>query len=193
MRAQTLFGFLAAVFVATVPCLADIVVLEPSCTTSIVGETEDGTDSRLLLLFDLELIPKDAIIEYVGLSLYDEAEVPWNAPFVPVVIGAMTSDWDVSTASWDGPSSGETWQDLGGDWDQGYTTSRVLVTKAKAPTKFNLIHMVEGWVTGQIPNYGLIAIVEEVADLQDVVPAFNAETLKPTLTIRYFIPSQDSP
>ena len=193
MRTKTLFGFMAVALAATASCLAETAVLEPSSATGIVGETDGGIDARLLLLFDLDVIPGDAFIEYAGLALYDGADVPWDAPFVPVVIAAMTSDWDASNASWDGPSPGQSWEDLGGDWDQEYTTSRVLVTKAKTPTKFNLIHMVERWVSGEMPNYGIIAIIEEVADLQDVVPTFNAEALKPTLTIRYFIFSQDSP
>ncbi len=179
-----LFAVLPLALAVASASFAETIVLTPDLAADMTGETDGGLDARVVMAFDLDVIPKDALIEYAGLTLYDETGVPWEAAFVPVVVGALARDWDASDASW---------EDLGADLDPRFTAYRVLVSKARTPAKFDLTRLVESWVGGEIPNYGIIAMIEEVADLQDVVRHFNAETLKPSLKIRYFLPSEDTP
>lgn len=194
MRSRSLLlGLLAILMLAAAGSFAETICLYPVEATDLSGETDFAIDSRILLEFDLSALPSEAMIQHADLLLSDDADLPWEAPYVPVTVGALTRNWDASNASWDGFSSDESWQNPGGDWDSQLTAYRVLVSKARAPAKFFLTHIVKRWINGEIPNYGIIAMIEEVADLQDVVRHFNAETLKPSLKIRYFLPSEDTP
>ncbi len=86
---------------------SEIIVLEPSAVATIVGEADpashDGVaEPRVLLRFDFSSIPEAAKIQYAGLMLSDETGLPWRVPHVPVIVGALTRDWNTSSASWDG-------------------------------------------------------------------------------------------
>ncbi|MBN1426640.1 DNRLRE domain-containing protein [Candidatus Fermentibacteria bacterium] len=158
---------------------AETLVLQPSAAAGMTGEADGAMDARLLLRFDLEGIPEGALIQYAGLRLHDDSGVPWDAQFVPVVVAALKGDWEAS-------------DDISSlDWDARFTTARVLVTGAKRASRLHVTPIVDAWAKGTIPNHGFVAMIEEVADLQDVVPHFNAETLKPTLEIRYLLPQTD--
>jgi hypothetical protein len=187
-----LTGLLMVLLVIPVGSLADVMEFDVDQAAAFVGEEDGIYDARVLLSFDLSDLPANAQVSYAGLRLFDETDLPWEAPHVPVTVAALTTDWDTS-ASWDGPSSGESWDNDGGDWHSALTSYRVLVLDPGAPAKFLMTEIVQQWVGSEIPNYGIIAWIEEVADLQDIVQYFNAQTLKPSLQVRYFLPSQDGP
>ena len=184
------FGLLAA---TTEAIDLESTVLFPSQTASFSGETDGGVDPRVLVEFDLSSIPRGARIRYAGLALTDNGEIPWDAPFVPVSIGAISRDWDPSSVDWTAPSSGQDWEEAGGDWNPDFSAYRVIVRDARAPARFLVTHFAQEWLDGSLPNHGIIAMMEDVADLQDIAESFNARALKPSLKIRYTIPSNDSP
>lgn len=183
MRYTMLTTVLLAVITLTA-ATAETVVLAPSQTASITGEVDGLNDSRLLIAFDISGIPKEAIIFYGALRLYDDSGLPWKNSYVPVVVAPLTEEWDASSASWDGSSA---------DWNPKRIAYRVLMTKARTPAKFVVTNVVKEWARGELANYGLIAMIQDVADLQDMTNLFNDETLKPSLEIRYVLPPNDRP
>jgi hypothetical protein len=146
----------------------------------------------VLLRFDFSSLPEGAKIQFAGLMLSDEMGLPWDVPHVPVLVGALTEDWDESSASWDGPSNGESWDNPGGDWDPAQTSYRVLVRAARTPAKIVITDIVRKWANGEKENDGLIVMVLEPEELADVLPSFTASELTPSLEIRYFLPEEDT-
>ena len=140
---------------------------------------------------DFSPLPEGAKIQFAGLMLSDEMGLPWDVPHVPVLVGALIEDWDESSASWDGPSNGESWNSPGGDWDPALTSYRVLVLGARTPGKIVITDMVRKWVNEERENYGVIAMVVEPEEVTDVLPSFTASALEPSLQIRYFLPEED--
>jgi hypothetical protein len=174
---------------------SEIIVLEPSAAATIEGEIngpseESIEESRVLLKFDFSSLPEGAKIQFAGLMLSDETGLPWDVPHVPVLVGALTEDWDESSASWDGPSNGESWDNPGGDWGPALTSYRVLVLGARAPGKIVITDIVRKWLNEERENYGLIAMVLEPEEVTDMLPSFTASTLEPSLQIRYFLPEE---
>jgi hypothetical protein len=161
------------------------VILQPDQAATISGETDEGIDPRILLSFDLSSIPEAAHIQSAGLALSAAGSVPWNHPFVPVMAGALTKQWNPESADWSGPDSGHDWDTPGGDWNPEFTSYRVIVRGARAPSRIRIAHLVDAWKDGNLRNNGLIVMLQDVADLQDINQTFNAEALKPSLKIRY--------
>jgi len=176
---------------------SEIIVLEPSAETTIEGEIdgvseENLEDSRLLLKFNFSSLPDGARIQYAGLILSDEMGLPWNIPHVPVLAGVITDEWDESSASWDGPSNGESWNSPGGDWDPAVTSYKVLVRDARTPGKIVITDMARKWLSGSKDNNGIIVMVVDPAEVTDALNYFNLSALTPRLQIRYFLPDQDA-
>jgi hypothetical protein len=161
---------------------------EPVEVACISGQTGTVADSRILLAFDLTDLPDSAEIRSARLRVTDQAGIVWNAPFVPVLAGALTKAWDASTASWYNASGSQAWDSPGGDWDPALTAYRVIVKAARAPSELVLTDIVAKWISGAIPNYGLIVMMPDPDELADVVPYFNSQFLKPVLTVRYVVP-----
>ena len=167
------------------------VILQPDQVASISGETDQGYDPRILLSFDLSSIPESARVQSAGLALSAAGAVPWELPFVPVMAGAITKQWNPGSADWSGPDSGHDWDTPGGDWNPEFTSYRVIVREARAPSRIRIAHLVNAWRDGNLRNNGLVIMLQDVADLQDLSQTFNAETLKPSLKIRYIMPTTD--
>jgi hypothetical protein len=141
---------------------------------------------------DLSSLPEGAKIQFAGLMLSDEMGLPWDVPHVPALVGALAEDWDESSASWDGPSNGESWNSPGGDWDPALTSYRVLVLGARAPGKIVITDIVRKWVNEERESYSVIAMVVEPEEVTDMLPSFTASALEPSLQIRYFLPEEDA-
>jgi hypothetical protein len=161
---------------------------EPVQVASISGQTGGTVDPRVLLAFDLSALPQDAVVLHAEMRLTDQAAIAWSCPFVAVLAGALTKQWDASTTSWENASGNQAWDDPGGDWDPEPIAYRVLVRKARVPSELVLTEIVSKWASGAIPNYGLIVMMPEAEDFSLAVPYFNAQYLTPVLTIRYFVP-----
>lgn len=192
MWTRYFFLFVAVLFVSNTSAIMHTVAFQPAESASISGEMAELTDPRILLSFDLSAIPENAVIWYAGLRLYDESGLPWNAEYVPVHVVPLSRSWDPESVSWDGPSSGEDWTQDGGDFDATRTAYRVLMLDAETPAKFILTSTVKEWLAGERQNYGIMAMLQDVADLQDITEYFNASALNPSLEIRYVLPP-DSP
>jgi hypothetical protein len=183
----------AALITATVgPCSGQAPVetmeFEPVKVACICGQTGTAIDPRMLMEFDLSGLPDSAVVQFAGLRLANQGEIVWRAPYVPVLAGALTRDWDEANASWYQASGNQAWDTPGGDWDPALTAYRVIVRVARAPSTLVLTDIVTQWASGSIPNYGLIVMMPDPEELADVVPYFNSQFLKPVLTVRYVLP-----
>ena len=192
-RVARIAGIVLAIWVTAVSANMGSMIFGVSESADISAETGELTHSRVLLSFDISGLPEEAVIWYAALRLVDEEGVPWEKEYVPVHVVPVTSSWDPETVTWDGPTSGEDWDIPGGDMDESRIASRVLLLKAGTPAKFVLTTTVREWHSGTRRNNGLIAIMQDIADLQDITQYFNAETLKPSLEIRYILPTTDAP
>ncbi len=166
------------------------VILQPSEIAGIIGETDEQVEPRVLVSFDLSSVPERASVYYAALRLHNGV-LPWDVPYVPVSLGALTRAWNEESVDWDGPSGNESWENPGGDYDRERTAYRVLRADAASSPKFIVTGIAKDWVSGTQENYGLIAMLENVADLQEIVYLFNASALNPTLEIRYILPADD--
>jgi hypothetical protein len=152
----------------------ETVVLGPSEVVDIEAGTEEMADPHVAVKFDLTGLPEEAVVFYAALRLTEGTGSPWEVEYVPVVVAPAAHTWDAEAE--------------GVAWDEGRTARRVLMRQAATPSKFVVTKTVKEWVGGIRPNNGLVAMLEEVADLQDMATQFNAEALKPSLEIRYFLP-----
>ncbi|MBN1424755.1 hypothetical protein JXA88_09365 [Candidatus Fermentibacteria bacterium] len=155
----------------------ETVVLSPGETADFDVETDGVADPHVAMAFDLTGLPKDAVVIHAFLRLTEGEGIPWDAEYVPVIVAPVTHSWNAESAD--------------AAWDEARTSRRVLMRQAATPAKFMLTTIVKEWLAGARPNHGLMAMLEEAADLADVAPHFNAETLKPTLEIRYLVPQAD--
>jgi hypothetical protein len=170
------------------PTTAEEVVLRPTEAAGIVGEVDGTFDPRVFITFDLSGIPEDAEIQYAGLGLANPANIQWEIPFVPVIAGALTRAWDPSSVSWDSPSSGQEWENPGGDWDPALTSYRVIVRSARAPLPLLVTDLVRSWFDGTVENHGVVVMFADTEELSEVVQYFNLRYLTPFLKVRYFSP-----
>lgn len=187
-KIQVVAGSLLLLAIAAAAGWAETEEFEPAQVVVISGQSQGVADRRLLLAFDLSGLPEGAIVRHAGLRLADQAALAWNVPFVPVVAAALTTQWDPASASWEGASGTAAWESPGGDWDPGLSAYRVIVRKAEVAPELVVTEAVRRWVSGSIPNYGLIVMMPDPGDLADVVPYFNSQFLKPVLTVRYAVP-----
>jgi hypothetical protein len=161
---------------------------EPTQLVLISGQSQGVADPRLLLAFDLSGLPEDAIVQHAGLRLADQTALAWSVPFVPVVAAGLTTQWDPASASWESASGSQAWDTPGGDWDPALSAYRAIVKKAEVAPELVVTEIVRRWISGSIPNYGLIVMMPDPEELADVVPYFNSQFLKPVLTVRYVEP-----
>jgi hypothetical protein len=183
----------AALITGTVPpcsgqALVKTMEFEPAKVACICGQTGTATDPRMLMKFDLSGVPEGAVVQSAGLRLADQGEVAWDVPYAPVLAATLTKDWDETNASWYQASGTQAWDTPGGDWDPALTAYRVIVKVARAPSTLLLTDIVSQWVSGSIPNYGLIVMMPDPEELADVVPYFNSQFLNPVLTVRCVLP-----
>jgi hypothetical protein len=185
MRTMQLAGILG-LLVTSAFSQMETITLQPFEMATITTEpAADDPESRVLISFDLSSMPTDIEIQYAGLMLTDQDGVPWDALYLPVLVGAVTQEWDASSASWDGPSSGDSWENPGGDWDISLTAYRVLVRRARVPLKLPVTRIVRQWLAGDTPNYGFVALMLEPEEQSDLAGSFTADVLNPSLQIRY--------
>lgn len=192
-RIRRIIGLVMVCLVPAVSANMHSMVFGVSESADISVEIGELTYPRVLLSFDISGLPEEAVIWYAALRLVDEEGVPWEKEYVPVHVAPVTTPWDPETVTWDGPTSGEDWDMPGGDMDESRIASRVLLLNAGTPAKFVMTTTVREWHSGTRRNNGLIAIMQDIADLQDITQYFNAETLKPSLEIRYILPTTDAP
>ncbi len=156
---------------------------------------------RLLIQFDLEVIPSNMYISQARLALY-EFEEEYSEEPQTVAVHRITSPWTEGTgdnpyphdfygpdgATWTHASPGIPWNSPGGDFDaKEYTVSIIPDYTGVGWIEWNLTELVGEWVSDVYPNYGLMLRTKD-ADWQGhrflSSEAENPE-LRPKLIINY--------
>jgi hypothetical protein len=153
---------------------------------------------RPLIAFDVSAVPRTATVTNASLSL-------WRlfAPNVPVTVDVhrVTAPWVEGTgtaactgdgATWYDATPEHTWTAAGGQYDpKPVAAALVRAHAASSADPYNLTALVRGWVSGSVPNYGVLLRLfdESLVTGNAVVYAsddYAAEsTLRPTLTVTY--------
>ncbi|MGQ9494282.1 MAG: DNRLRE domain-containing protein [Anaerolineae bacterium] len=155
-----------------------------------------------LIRFDLSVIPPGSRIVCAVLSLYAER---WSGtPFeLDVGVYRVKRQWLANEATWLMAQSGALWEVGGcngpGDREQ-IPESKVTVTNIFKWYDFDLTCLVDGWVNGWLPNYGVsIQAVDEwdndilYFDSSNDVNDFGSIEHRPKLFILYVSPSTPTP
>ena len=117
----------------------------------------DGSGTRDLhsvVKFDVSSL-SNVTVQSAKLNL--EIRSSTNTP-VPIQVHRLTTDWSESTVTWNSP-----WSASGGDYSgnvEGSSTFDFDITLGH-PTEtmhFDITDLVNGWVQGSYPNYGLVLL-----------------------------------
>lgn len=141
-----------------------------------VGLSSDGTELyRSLVQFDLSSIPSGSVINSATLSLYCDEEA--SSTDDNVWVHRATASWSESTATWNNQPSHEA------------TASAVTTITGLGWFSWDIKSLVQGWVNGSFPNYGMKLIGEET-DTGSWKIFYSSDvgvypTLRPKLTITY--------
>ncbi|MEZ4959932.1 MAG: DNRLRE domain-containing protein, partial [Saprospiraceae bacterium] len=118
-----------------------------------------------------------------------EVRSSYNVP-VPIEVHRLTKDWTESTVSWASP-----WTSAGGDYSstiEGSTsfTSAISLGEPTQTMSIDISSLVNGWVTGTYPNYGLVLL--DPGNLARSLNFYSSEgSVKPTLQVITLPPSAD--
>ena len=147
---------------------------------------------RSLLEFDLSAIP--AGVRIISAKL----ELQQRIVGTPGVIGVhrVTRSWEEGTGKGTGNSDGaswleyngnNTWSQPGGDFDSTlYGTATISTAKNGGWVAWDIRDLVDEWVSGASPNYGLILVGDGVVDNAEFQSREEPDpTAAPKLTIIY--------
>jgi len=155
-----------------------------------------------LIRFNVASIPPGSRILCAALSLYAEM---WSGPPFSLDIGAyaVKRDWVAQEATWYLASAQVPWQIGGcnGPDDRAQTPESVVTVKnIRTWYHFDLTQMVDGWVNGLLPNYGVSLQALDRTDTDqiwfaasdDVTPDGSIAN-RPKLVILYVPPPTPTP
>jgi hypothetical protein len=154
----------------------------------LIAETSNTSEpAALLIRFDVSAIPPTATITSAALVL----SVFGTGGSGSFPVYESLRPWSDSGATWRSYSAGNLWTGLGGDGagDHG-TTSLGVVSVATGALSATLnasgVSLVQGWVTGTVPNNGLM-IVNYAINLR--MQAYDSEwssvPSRPALVVTY--------
>jgi hypothetical protein len=140
------------------------------------GRTIEEQDRRLLLAFDLSVLPADAVVTDASLTLVVNRS---RHPLVPIAIHRLTAEWGEGTSnSGDRGGAGvaatpndatwrhrlfdrETWTKEGGDFDVAASaTTTVNDLGAYTWSSPDLVRDVNEWLSGARRNFGWIFVAD---------------------------------
>jgi pimeloyl-ACP methyl ester carboxylesterase len=121
-------------------------------------QVNNGGSLASLLKFDISAIPSAAVIKEAQLTLY-LTNVPSDA--LQVSIYVLKPHWVDTEANWNQAAQGVAWAVAGAgsagvDYDP--TAINALDVQAAGPYVFNVKSLVQQWLTGQVPNQGILAV-----------------------------------
>ncbi|MCP4407748.1 MAG: DNRLRE domain-containing protein [Gammaproteobacteria bacterium] len=146
--------------------------------------SSDGNDTtRSLLHFNIGAIPAGARI--LGATLFLHRQSGSGAD-QPVAAHRIMNPWSEDSVTWNRRESGTNWDTAGGDFD-----NTVVVTTLVGPVnqryEWNITPLVQGWVDGSYPNYGvaLTAAIDGMLGEQFFTSDHTDPSKWPSLTITY--------
>ncbi|MDJ0701184.1 MAG: DNRLRE domain-containing protein, partial [Woeseiaceae bacterium] len=149
--------------------------------TWVSSASNDTT--RSLLRFDTGAIPRGARIIDATLSLERRSG---SGQSEPISAHRITQSWEESSVTWNSRRWGVSWNTAGADFElTPYATA--LVGPANQSPEWDVTSLVQGWVDGSYPNYGVVLVATtsgmtgERFHSSDVVDPAN----RPSLTVTY--------
>ncbi|MCF6251584.1 MAG: DNRLRE domain-containing protein [Methylococcaceae bacterium] len=137
-----------------------------------------------LYQFDLGAVPNGVKILSATLSLLHWQG--WDSN-VPISAHRITNSWNETRVSWDNRTSTQAWNTPAGDFDPEVIDTTLVGPISKIRYEWQLRSVVEKWVSGSQPNYGVL--------LRTIAPKIDGErfytsddsnsTRHPRLTITY--------
>jgi hypothetical protein len=161
--------------------------------TNSVNLNTSGT-RRGFWLFDINSIPAGSTITEAEMKVY----VSWVQTTATYNVSAyrVTNQWDESNLTWNSRKSGVSWVSAGGDYagtavssncDLGSTTG--LKTAA---TGSGLAALVQDWLDGTYPNYGIMIMKPSAGGDQRAIKNRELATSEQRtyLTVKYTLPKR---
>ncbi len=187
MKSKITFWVMLVVLVAGGLAGAETLTLQPIEDAMIFGETEaGGFEARLLVKFDLTLVPRDARV--VDASLYlDGVQIPNALGMICLYAAPLTTDWSSEDADWEGPGAGTEWGNIGGDWEYTYGDYGCLVAENERTPRLNLTTLIIGQLKDPKAWKGLVLFPTEYPDDSIDMQLGMFRRLKPRLEVRYHL------
>jgi hypothetical protein len=112
------------------------------------GPTSDA--GRILVKFELPEQLNGALIDYAELMF---TATPDTGSGYICILGAfpVTKNWESGVVSWSGG-----WDNAGGDYTDSMYACSLIRTSPDLITRIDISGIVQSWVDGDLPNYGLI-------------------------------------
>jgi hypothetical protein len=145
--------------------------------TTLEVRPDNGADHRGLLKFDLSSIPSNATITSATLYLYENDKKAGQTTYVYRV----TSNWDEDTVSW---------ILLVGAFDNNISYFTFLPNQSDCMLTMDIANLVQLWVNGTYPNYGLMLYSTGAnSKVTYVTKEDGTANKRPKLNIVYVLPS----
>jgi hypothetical protein len=106
---------------------------------------------RGLLRFDLSDIPAGASVTSARFYLVPQDDRTGQATY----LYRLTSGWSESSATWSSP-----WLEPGGDFGDSFSYAQILNEQKNCAIEVNITGLVQAWVDGDFPNYGILLSTE---------------------------------
>ncbi len=139
--------------------------------------------TRSLLRFHVDAIPPNSRILEATLSLYRKSG---SGSDQPVSAHRIKNSWSEDSVTWNSRESGTNWDTAGADYDP-----TAVVTTPVGPDnqryEWNITPLVQGWVDGSYPNYGvaLVAAIDGMPGEEFFTSDETDPDRRPNLSITY--------
>ena len=155
-----------------------------------------------IIRFDLSAIPADAVVNSATLSMYASSWGSNSGSNKNTIYRVLDKSWIESQANWNIYSAGNNWTTagLGYGTDIASSPTATIVT-GYAPAgpmwvDLNVATLVQNWVNGTYPNYGVTYSNNSGSGGGGPTPQFYSSeyttdiTLRPKLVINYTVPGE---
>jgi hypothetical protein len=147
-----------------------------------------GDEARTLLQVDLSSLPAGAHV--VSAVLQIEAEtVHLSGPSAQLAAHRITRAWSETNATWSNYDVvlvlGQPWTTAGGDFDPVAAASVSLPDETKGWKSFDLTVLVQQWLAGTYPNYGVLLKANSSVDDFKLFSSDDVAANRPKVVIQY--------
>jgi hypothetical protein len=187
MRARNVFAVCVMLAVCASTAIAETLTLRPMAATTIFGQTDAGdSEARLLLDFDLTVVPRDAAITDVNLC-FDSVSIQELPGSICLYAAQVMTDWDSQSADWSGPGGDADWEQPGGDWIYDFGDYGCLSMDSESESRLNLTTLIFRALQTPEEFNGLILFPMEYPDNSLNLQLEILRTIQTALEIEYYL------
>lgn len=110
-----------------------------------------GKERRILIAFNLTTIPQGSTVLNATLRLYEDTKKDGQT----VYLHRLTNGWSETQATWNNRISSTRWNSVGGDFE-GTPLTTFLPNLDNRYRDMPVTGITQSWVSGAVPNYGLL-------------------------------------